>query len=188
MHHIPNIISVIRILLIIPIAMLLHQKAWTSVFWLMLLAGFSDALDGFLARTFNWQSRLGAILDPLADKALLVFVFLSLAHKGIIPVWLAALVVVRDIIILAGAISYRWLFKDIQISPLFISKINTAVQILFVFAIMYHLAFSGTSYWQLSLSVVNSLQSLVVLTTIVSGVAYVLIWLRNANVRSKQLR
>ena len=170
--------------MIIPIAMLLHQNAWSAAFWLILLAGISDALDGFLARAFNWQSRLGAILDPLADKALLIFVFLSLAHKGMIPVWLAAIVVIRDIVILAGAVTYRWLFKEIEISPLFISKINTAIQILFVFAIMYHLAFSGSSYWQLPLSVVNSLQSLVALTTIVSGIAYVVIWSRNAKNRS----
>ena len=170
--------------MIIPIAMLLYQNAWSAAFWLILLAGISDALDGFLARAFNWQSRLGAILDPLADKALLIFVFLSLAHKGMIPVWLAAIVVIRDIVILAGAVTYRWLFKEIEISPLFISKINTAIQILFVFAIMYHLAFSGSSYWQLPLSVVNSLQSLVALTTIVSGIAYVVIWSRNAKNRS----
>lgn len=188
MHHIPNIISIFRVVLIIPIAVLLHQKAWLGAFWLIFLAGFSDALDGFLARAFNWQSRLGAILDPLADKALLIFVFLSLAHRGMIPVWLAILVVVRDIVILAGAMTYRWLFKEIQISPLLISKINTAVQILFVFAIMYHLAFSDSSYLYLPLFVVDSLQSLVALTTIVSGVAYVVIWSRNAKTRAKQLR
>jgi len=173
--------------LIIPIAVLLHQKAWMGAFWLIVIAGFSDALDGFLARAFNWQSRLGAILDPIADKALLIFIFLSLAHKGMIPVWLAAIVVFRDIIILAGAISYRWVFKEIEISPLFISKINTAVQILFVFTIMYHLAFTGSSYWQIPGFVVNSLQKLVALTTIMSGVAYVVIWSRNAKNRAKHL-
>ncbi len=163
--------------------MQLHQEAWGNAFLLMFVAGVSDGLDGFLARAFNWRSRLGAILDPLADKALLVFVFLMLAHKGVIPLWLALLVVFRDVIILLGATTYRWLFKELTIAPLLISKVNTAAQILFVLAIMYHLAIES-----LPTFIVNGLQILVAATTMISGIAYVIIWSRNARVayRSKK--
>lgn len=174
MHHIPNIISVFRILLIIPIAILLHRQSWTNAFILILIAGISDALDGFLARVFNWQSRLGSILDPLADKALLIFIFLSLAHKGIIPIWLAALVVGRDLIILLGATAFQWMTRQLEMSPLFISKVNTALQILFILFIMYHLAFSN-----LPPQLIEGMQIAVAITTVLSGLAYIVIWSGN---------
>lgn len=171
LHHIPNIISVFRILLIAPIIILLHRQSWMNAFVLILIAGISDALDGFLARVFSWQSRLGSILDPLADKALLIFVFVSLAYQGIIPVWLAVLVVARDSVILVGAIMLQWLTGHLEMSPLFISKLNTALQILFVLVIMYHLAFSA-----LPAQYIETLQIAVAAITAMSGVAYVVIW------------
>ena len=102
MHHIPNIISVLRIFLVLPIAIQLYNEAWMSAFILFFIAGISDGIDGFLARAFNWKSKLGAMLDPIADKLLLTVIFITLAYKGVIPVWLAALVVVRDIVIIIG--------------------------------------------------------------------------------------
>lgn len=172
MHHIPNIISVLRILLIIPIGIMLQRELWLNAFVLILIAGLSDALDGFLARVFNWQSHLGSILDPLADKALLILIFMSLAEKGMIPLWLAVLVVSRDIIILFGAIAYQWMTNRLEMSPLFTSKINTALQILFVLLIMYHLAFATIAPLY-----IDSLQIAVAFTTVVSGLAYIMIWL-----------
>ena len=173
MHHIPNIISILRIILVLPIAILLHKEAWLSAFILIFIAGISDAIDGFLARAFRWQSHLGSILDPLADKLLLIVLFVSLASKGIIPVWLAALVVGRDVIILIGAIIFQWLTRDLKMSPLFSSKVNTALQIIFVLAVMYHLAVS-----QLSDSLIYTLQISVALTTLFSGFLYVIYWTR----------
>lgn len=178
MHHLPNIISVFRILLIIPIAILLHRQSWMYAFILILIAGISDALDGFLARVFSWQSRLGSILDPLADKALLVLIFVSLAYQDFIPVWLAALVVGRDLIILSGAIAFQWITHQLEISPLFISKVNTALQILFILLIMYHLAFSS-----LSQTLLEGMQIAVAITTILSGIAYIVIW--SGNIKNK---
>lgn len=174
MHHIPNIISVFRILLIIPIALLLHHQSWTNAFILILIAGISDALDGFLARVFNWQSRLGSFLDPIADKLLLIVIFISLVQKGIIPLWLAVLVIGRDLIILLGATACQLITRKLEMSPLFISKVNTALQILFILLMMYHLAFSN-----LSRQLIEGMQIAVAITTVLSGIAYIVIWSSN---------
>ncbi len=174
MHHIPNIISILRILLVFPIAIQLYNEAWMSAFILFLIAGVSDGVDGFLARAFNWQSKLGSMLDPIADKLLLVVIFISLAYKGVIPVWLAALVVLRDIVIILGAMSYHRLTRNLKMTPLFSSKVNTAFQITFVLAIIYHLAIAP-----LSDTLLYMLQLGVTLTTLYSGISYVIRWSRH---------
>ncbi len=171
MHHIPNIISVLRILLVLPIAILLLNKAWEMAFILIFIAGISDAFDGFLARTFHWQSKLGSILDPVADKLLLVVLFVTLAYRDIIPSWLAALVISRDVVILVGAMSYQWITHDLKITPLLSSKLNTALQIVFVLLLMYHLAVSPVPE-----KAMFAMQIAVVVTTIISGVKYVICW------------
>jgi len=171
LHQIPNIISLIRAILVFPIGFLLYQEAWLDAFILIFIAGVSDGIDGYLARTFHWQSRLGSILDPLADKLLIVIVFIILAHKGIIPSWLATLVIARDVIILAGAVSYQWLTKDLVVSPLWSSKINTALQIAFVLAIMWHLAISPLNEYILAYG-----QIAVAMTVLISGYYYIKCW------------
>jgi len=171
LHHLPNIISIIRILLIFPIVYLLYQELWLNALILIGVAGVSDGLDGFLARAFHWQSRLGAILDPIADKALLVILFVVLAHKGIIPLWLTLLVVARDVVILGGATVYHFVTRSLEMAPLFISKINTAVQIAYIVVVMYHLAIEPIPpNW------LESLMYLTAFTTFLSGVMYVVIW------------
>ena len=150
--------------------MLLNQS-WDIAFVLIFIAGISDAFDGFLARTFNWQSKLGSILDPIADKLLLVVIFITLAYQNIIPNWLAILVISRDIIILLGAISYQWLTGNLKITPLMSSKINTALQIVFVLGLMYHLAISP-----LPEIIMSILKISVVVTTIISGINYIVSW------------
>lgn len=172
MHHIPNIISLLRILLVLPIAYFLLAEDWTLALILIFIAGISDALDGFVARTFHWQSELGSILDPIADKILLVIIFVTLAYRGAIPSWLAFLIVFRDIVILAGAVSYQWLTQDLKIAPLLSSKINTALQIVFALALMYHLAIST-----LPQALIYLLQIAVVITTLYSGVKYIICWM-----------
>lgn len=142
-------------------------------FILIFIAGISDAFDGFLARAFKWQSTLGSFLDPLADKLLLGVIFISLAYKGIIPNWLVILVITRDIIILLGAGFYQWMTQELNISPLFSSKINTALQIIFVLVIMYHLAIEP-----LPEAITLGLQLVVAFTTLLSGFLYVKYWLR----------
>jgi len=171
LHHLPNIISIFRAILVLPIALLLLDASWAKAAILILIAGISDAIDGYLARRFNWQSQLGAILDPLADKLLIMIIFIIMAYKGIIPLWLSGLVVGRDLIILTGAMAYRWLTKDIDIKPLFISKLNTALQILFVLLLLYHLAIAA-----LPAVVMNAGEYLIAAVVIVSGISYVICW------------
>ena len=92
MNALPNYLSALRIALVIPIAWLLWQQQVMSAFWLMLFAGLSDALDGFLARRFGWQTELGSLLDPLADKFLVAAMYLVFTLQELIPVWLMALI------------------------------------------------------------------------------------------------
>ena len=173
MHHIPNIISALRVLLVLPIAHQLLHGAWGNAFVLIFIAGISDALDGYLARNFKWQSKLGAFLDPLADKLLMTVLFVCLAYKDIIPNWLAILVVSRDFIILLGAMIYHWVTRDLRMSPLLISKANTAMQICFVLALMYHLAIDPVTD-----IILNILQYGVAITTLLSGILYMIHWSR----------
>lgn len=129
MIHIPNIITVMRILLVAPIAWLMLENRYVDALLLMVIAGLSDALDGFLARRFNWGTRLGATLDPLADKLLVAAVFLVFTWQGHIPLWIAIIVLARDFLIVAGAGVYKVLYEEVEISPTFLSKANTAMQL-----------------------------------------------------------
>ena len=136
MSALPNYLSMLRIALVLPIAWLLWQHQVMSAFWLMLLAGFSDALDGFLARRYGWQTELGTLLDPLADKFLIAAMYLVFTLQGLIPLWLVALILPRDILILLGAGVYRGVFGDLTVNPSLLSKTNTAMQILVVLMLM----------------------------------------------------
>lgn len=136
MSALPNYLSMLRIALVLPITWLLWQHQVMSAFWLMLIAGFSDALDGFLARRYGWQTELGTLLDPLADKFLIAAMYLVFTLQGLIPLWLVALILTRDILILLGAGVYRGVFGDLTVNPSLLSKTNTALQILVVLMLM----------------------------------------------------
>lgn len=136
LSHLPNIITVARILLVLPIAWLLWHTRYFDAFVLMLIAGISDALDGFLARRFGWMSKFGATLDPFADKVLVAAVFVVFTFQGHIPLWVAIIVLVRDFTIVAGAGVYKVLYEEVEISPTFVSKANTAMQIVMLLLIM----------------------------------------------------
>ena len=105
-RYLPNVITGIRVLLVMPLVYALLTHHFVLALVLFAVAGVSDGVDGFLARRFNWYTQLGAMLDPLADKLLLVSTYLCLAWLGFFPVWFVALVVGRDLIIFCGAISY----------------------------------------------------------------------------------
>ena len=136
MSALPNYLSMLRIALVLPITWLLWQHQVMSAFWLMLIAGFSDALDGFLARRYGWQTELGTLLDPLADKFLIAAMYLVFTLQGLIPLWLVVLILTRDILILLGAGVYRGVFGDLTVNPSLLSKTNTALQILVVLMLM----------------------------------------------------
>ncbi|MEM7001410.1 MAG: CDP-alcohol phosphatidyltransferase family protein [Pseudomonadota bacterium] len=136
LRQIPNAITLMRIMLIVPIGALLWQDRHLAAFGLMLVGGVSDALDGFLARRFNWQSAFGAALDPLADKLLVATVFVIFTLQGHIPLWVAIIVLGRDFVIVAGAGVYKLLYEEIEIAPTFLSKANTAMQLILLLGLM----------------------------------------------------
>ena len=132
LKYIPNMICVLRIILVAPIVWSLLQGRYGLALGLILVAGFSDALDGFLARRFDWRTRLGGLLDPAADKLLMFAAYVTLAWIGLVPIWFSAIVVGRDIIIITGAIVYQLYVAPVHGEPTGASKLNTVLQILFV--------------------------------------------------------
>jgi cardiolipin synthase len=157
--------------MIIPIDWLIIQGSYQLAFTLILIAGLSDGVDGYLARNYHWQTPSGALLDPLADKILLIGLFLVLGFKGLLPYWLIVLVISRDLIILAGAAMYQLVTRQLEIKPLFVSKINTATQIGLVALMAFHLAISPVSGWIIQMFIIT-----VAVTTFVSGAIYVILW------------
>src|ERR1700736_2636540 len=132
MRHLPNIICLVRIALVWPIVVALNEGQFLIALALFMVAGLSDGLDGYLAKRFNWTSDLGKLLDPMADKLLLVTVFVESAWLGLVPWWLTAAVVARDVLIGLGALTFRLWFGALHGRPTLISKINTAAQLLYV--------------------------------------------------------
>ncbi len=174
-RHIPNIISVLRILLVIPVVVLLLDERYGAALLLFAIAGISDGVDGFLAKRFAWQSRLGSILDPLADKLLLVCSFLSLAWLGLIPLALVVAVMLRDLLIVLGAIAFHYRYGRFEMQPTRVSKVNTFFQIVLVLAVVfYHGEFAHIPW------IVEALVFIVWATTLISGANYVWIWGRRA--------
>lgn len=172
---IPNAISLLRIVLVAPILMLLVEGEYGWALALFWVAGFSDGLDGYLANRFGWQSRLGALLDPVADKLLVAGLFITLALTGLIPVWLAAVVIVRDIVIVSGATAYNFLIQPVEGEPTHISKLNTVIQILFLLAVISRAGFD----WPAEITV-TVLGAATFVTAVVSGIDYVLQWTERA--------
>lgn len=172
---IPNLISLGRILLSIPVALALLRHEFQLALWLFLIAGISDGLDGFLAKHYQWQSRLGGLLDPLADKLLLISTALCLAWLGLLPVWLVAVILLRDLIIIGGAFFWNFLIGLLEAKPTIISKINTFVQIALVLAVVSEQVFA----W-LPDGAINALVWVTLATTVTSGLDYVWEWSKRA--------
>jgi cardiolipin synthase len=174
-RHIPNVISAIRILLVAPIAVALADRQLVTAILLFGVAALSDLADGFLAKRYGWQSELGAVLDPAADKLLLVTVFITLAYLKLVPLWLMAAAVLRDVIIVLGALFYRYWFGPLNVRPSVVSKFNTLCQAAFILAVVGREEFSVPPAW-----VVLLLGALVFVTVVISGIDYVLIYGRRA--------
>jgi cardiolipin synthase len=137
--QIPNLITAIRILLVAPTAWLLWQGAYVEALVLMAIASVSDAVDGWLARRFNWVTRFGEAMDPVADKLLVGTLFVVFTLQDHIPIWLAVIVLGRDVVILAGVGVYRLMFEQIEFAPTFLSKANTAMQIIMLLLMLVSL-------------------------------------------------
>jgi cardiolipin synthase len=171
---IPNLITLARILSV-PVMVWAIVTGWMlAAFLLFLAAGVSDAVDGYLAKRFAMTSELGAYLDPLADKALIVSIYVTLGISGDIPRWLVILVVSRDIMIV-GAVLLSWLVgKPLPMRPLLVSKLNTAAQIVFAGLILASLGLQFEAHWLVFLSM-----AAVTLLTLASVGAYVREWVRH---------
>ncbi|MHA1601057.1 MAG: CDP-alcohol phosphatidyltransferase family protein [Alphaproteobacteria bacterium] len=171
----PNLISLAR-LLAVPVAIyLILQDELFLAFWVFVAAGISDAIDGLLAKRFNLVTEIGSYLDPLADKALLVGVYVTLGYVGQVPIWLVILIVFRDVLIVGGAILFQTITHSLRMEPLFISKVNTAAQITLAAVILAKPALGVTLD-----AVPETLIVIVAMTTFLSGAAYVIKWGRMA--------
>lgn len=175
LNWLPNAISLLRIALVVPILMLILEGSFGFALVLFGLAGFSDGLDGYLAKRFSWHSRLGALLDPVADKLLVAGMFMTLAYTQHIPVWLAGIVILRDVVIVAGATAYNFLVRPLQGEPTRVSKLNTALQLLFLLFVLSRAGFGWPD--QISITVLGAS---ILVTVVISGVDYVYSWARRA--------
>jgi len=173
---IPNLITLGRILLVPIVVWAIASGTMWIAFVLFVVAGVSDAVDGFLAKRFNMTTELGAYLDPLADKALIVSIYIALGINGDIPRWLVILVVSRDILIVGG-IMLSWVMGNpLKIKPLLVSKLNTVAQIMFACVVLGSLGFDIQAD---ILKLV--LMGLVAALTLLSVAAYVAEWVRHMN-------
>ena len=177
-QHIPNVLTSVRILLVIPVAYFLFESNYLYSLALFLFAGISDAVDGYLARRFLWTSNFGAWADPLADKLIVGVVFVVLAIQGLVPAWLVYVTIGRDLIILCGAGTYRKIFGKIDIAPTILSKVNTVVQILALLLVMVTLL--DIPQLIKTDDMLDIVFIIVGIFSILSGVDYVISWIRRA--------
>jgi len=171
---IPNIITIARLILVPVILLMILQERWEAAFGLFVVAGVSDAVDGVIARRFDMSSRFGAALDPVADKLLLVTIYVALTIAGVIPAWLTGLVVARDVLIVAAVVASWAKGRPLEIRPLLVSKLNTLAQIALAAAALAINAFriEPGPFEPLALGIVAAL-------TVASAGAYLVLWLRH---------
>ena len=139
-RYLPNTLSVLRILMVPPAVALLAMSHYLAALLMVLAAGATDVLDGYIARRFGWTTLLGSVLDPLADKLLVLAVYVTLTWFEFVPIWITALVVGRDLVIVTGASVYRYLFGAYEMTPTVLSKANSGLQLLVAGAIIAQLA------------------------------------------------
>ncbi len=169
MIYVPNFLTLLRIASVPFIIILLFNHSYEFALWLFVLAGLSDGLDGFIAKRYGCVTKLGTMLDPLADKCLLVAAFVMLSYQEYLPFWVAVVVVFRDLIIIGGVLFVTLLVSNVALKPLVISKLNTVMQIFLVFITLLKLAYphflEGIDW--------SFLFFLVAGTSILSGLAYI---------------
>ena len=175
----PNAISITRIALIAPILVLFIEGQYGWSLGLFVVAGLSDGIDGYLAKRFGWQTRLGGFLDPAGDKLLVAWTFGTLAFLGRIPVWLAVIVILRDVVIVTGSFMYHYLVRRLEGEPTFISKFNTGLEFAFLIFIM-----SQAGYGWPDEITTTILGAAVLVTVVISGYDYVSNWIRTARGRA----
>lgn len=178
MSFLPNLITIGRLILVPVIIFLIGAQQFEAAFWVFVAAGISDGVDGFIAKRFGYVTTLGTYLDPVADKALLVSIFVSLGMQEVIPNWLVIVVVSRDILIV-GAVLMSWLIGfAVTMRPLMISKVNTTVQIGYAAFVLAVLGFD----FQIALGAALVMAAyLTGMTTVLSGASYLVDWVREVS-------
>lgn len=180
MLNLPNLITIARILLVPVMVWAVASHEMRIAFVLFLIAGLSDAVDGFLAKRFNMASELGAYLDPIADKVLIVSIYIALGITEALPRWLVILVVSRDILIVGG-ITLSWILGNpITVKPLLVSKLNTVAQILLAGLILATLGFGFDAGVPLLI-----LMACVAILTLLSIGFYLRNWVRHMGIAGK---
>jgi len=169
-----------RIAMIAPILWYIVDEQYGNALILFFVAGFSDGVDGYLAKRFDWHTRIGALLDPIADKLLVGGTFVTMVITGLIPMWMGVLVVVRDVVIVGGATLYNFLIKPVEGEPTRISKLNTALQLLFIVFVLSRAGFGWPD--QIAITIIGAS---VVVTIVISGIDYVWSWARRARSSGK---
>ena len=188
-RHLPNVLTLARVVLVVPAGWLLWIEAIPEALVIFAIAGVSDFVDGELARRFNWRTNFGAIADPAADKLLVLVVIVVLALQGHVPAWLPAVVVGRDLVIVSGALAYRLLVGKFQAEATPLSKANTALLIFVLLVVIIGLR--GDDY-PVAAMVAGPIDPLgfvlVVVSSVVSGGQYVVLWGRRTAVELRARR
>ena len=166
LKYLPNAFSLTRLLLIAPFLMYLHSQNYTAALYTFLFAGLTDGLDGWLARHFNWQSRFGSFIDPVADKLLIASSFISFALMGELPWWLVSLVFCRDLTISLGVMAWqRFIPQRLDFKPTWLSKINTFLQLTLIIFCLIELSFGKNAQ--------HFMYVLMALTTLTTAATYI---------------
>ena len=170
--YLPNILSLLRLFLVIPFVYFFLRAQFQPSLIIFIIAAFTDALDGWLARHFNCQTNFGLIIDPLADKILIVSCILLLGYHHVLPIWFVLLVLGRDLAITFGAFIAMYIFdQPSPLQPSLISKLNTVLQMMLILSCLIHI-----SYIPLPIIYLNILIALVTLTIITSFFHYLFVW------------
>ncbi|SFR41152.1 cardiolipin synthase [Marinobacter daqiaonensis] len=168
---IPNALTFLRILLVMPFAYMLASGQYRLALALFIIASVTDGLDGLLARAFGWKSRLGAIADPLADKLLMLAAYLVLSLTMVLPWWLFAVVLIRDVVIIGGGLMFHRLIGPFDVTPSMTGKLNTLIQIMAALAVIMIEAGFDLPPWSHTAAVWS-----VTVMAIISGSHYVALW------------
>ncbi len=171
---IPNMLTLLRIVMTPMIAYMLLRDEAVWALLLLLIAGLSDLLDGAIARFFDQRTIVGAYLDPLADKLMLITTMVTLFHLGVVPLFLFLAVVFRDVLIVLGAISYELVTHNLKMEPSLISKATTAAQIVLLLLLISDMA------WPVDAQLVRGVVWLTFVLTVASGLHYLVVWTRKA--------
>lgn len=175
LRHLPNLICLFRLALVWPVAAAVAAGNFLLALVLFVVAAASDGLDGYLAKRFNWTSELGKFLDPMADKLLLMTLFIESAWLALVPWWITAAAVARDVLIGLGALVFRMWFGPLQGRPTLISKINTGAQLLYLTGVMFNAAVGFPPR-----EILDALALITFVTIVLSGCQYLAIFTRRA--------